>query len=56
MAKSPEENSDVEEGPKGSRGTGSGRPSGTPDERSVTSVRPQSTQEPASPGFRSGGG
>ncbi|WP_405719416.1 hypothetical protein [Streptomyces sp. NBC_00046] len=70
MAESPQKNSDVEEepqeerGPKGSRGTGSDRPSagpadrpsGTSDERSDTSVHPQKTQDPASPDLRSGGG
>ncbi|MFD7532304.1 hypothetical protein ACFV8E_32700 [Streptomyces sp. NPDC059849] len=70
MAEPPERNSDVEEepqeerGPKRSRDTGSDRPSagpadrpsGTSDERADTSVHPQGTQDPASPGLRSGGG
>ncbi|MFE7614520.1 hypothetical protein [Streptomyces sp. NPDC057496] len=70
MADTPEKNSDVQEepqgerGPKGSRGTGSDRPSGGPadrpsgtsDERSDTSVRPKRAQAPESPGLQSGGG
>ncbi|MFD7495370.1 hypothetical protein ACFV8T_23575 [Streptomyces sp. NPDC059832] len=70
MAETPEKNSGVEEepqeerGPKGSRGTGSDRPSGGPadrpsgtsDERSDTSVHPERTQDPESPDLRSGGG
>ncbi|MEU2669331.1 hypothetical protein ABZ622_10715 [Streptomyces sp. NPDC007164] len=70
MADTPEKNSGVEEepqeerGPKGSRGTGSDRPSGGPadrpsgpsDERSDTSVKPERAQDPESPDLQSGGG
>ncbi|MFJ2249045.1 hypothetical protein [Streptomyces sp. NPDC087862] len=70
MAETPEKNSGVEEepqrerGPKGSRDTGSDRPSGGPadrpsgtsDERSDTSVHPKKTQDPDSPDLPSGGG
>ncbi|MFD6275650.1 hypothetical protein ACFWFI_08770 [Streptomyces sp. NPDC060209] len=70
MADTPEKNSSVEEepqeerGPKGSRDTGSDkpsagpadRPSGTSDERSDTSVQPKKPQDPESPDLQSGGG
>ncbi|MCX4849642.1 hypothetical protein [Streptomyces sp. NBC_00893] len=70
MADTPEKNSGIDEepqeerGPKGSRDTGSSRPSagpadrpsGTSDERSDTSVQPKRPQDPKSPGLRSGGG
>ncbi|MEV5200139.1 hypothetical protein [Streptomyces sp. NPDC053720] len=70
MTDTPEKNSGVEEepqeerGPKGSRGTGSDRPSGGPadrpsgpaDKRSDTSVKPERAQDPKSPGLQSGGG
>ncbi|MFJ7200368.1 MULTISPECIES: hypothetical protein [unclassified Streptomyces] len=70
MAETPEKHSGVEEepqeerGPKGSRDTGSDRPSGGPadrpsgtsDEQSDTSVHPEKTQDPDSPGLQSGGG
>jgi hypothetical protein len=49
-------------GPKGSRdegsdkpSTGAGRPSGTADEKSDTSVLPQDAQDPDSPNLQSGG-
>ncbi|WP_328907185.1 hypothetical protein OG230_31745 [Streptomyces sp. NBC_00234] len=70
MTDAPESSSGIQEepqevrGPKGSRDTGSdqpeagpaGRPSGTSDERSDTSVQPQSPRDPKSPDLRSGGG
>lgn len=52
-----------ERGPKGSRDTGSDkpsagpadRPSGTSDEKSDTSVKPQKPQDPDAPRLQSGG-
>ncbi|MFE6668593.1 hypothetical protein ACFVFH_34160 [Streptomyces sp. NPDC057697] len=70
MAETPEKNGGVQEepqevrGPKGSRDTGSNRPSGGPadrpsgtsDERSDTSVHPQKTKDPDSPDLPTGDG
>ncbi|WLQ40177.1 hypothetical protein P8A22_09270 [Streptomyces laculatispora] len=70
MADTPKKDSTVaeepqeERGPKGSRDTGSdkpsggpsGRPSGTSDKKSDTSVQPQEPRDPDSPDLQSGGG
>ncbi|MFF3395964.1 hypothetical protein ACFYW1_34215 [Streptomyces sp. NPDC002669] len=70
MPDTPEKKNGVEEepqeerGPKGSRDTGSNRPSGGPadrpsgtsDERSDTSVQPKKAQDPESPDLQSGDG
>ena len=59
-----EEEPQSERGERGSRDTGSDEPGGGPvdrpagesDERSDTSVQPQSSQHPDSPDLQSGGG